>query len=191
MVIVVALAFILAWSPQYIVSIISQLQTESFLREGNFFFTMLMTHLFGFTNSCINPFIYTLMSVKFRNCFKAVFANISDCCRTDNPGFHTILFSRHYSDRCEPSAILNRKTKHSYYGSSTNITCAEGDIVINMVVMRNGDVGQGQSYQATADPHAIPSSDSPVKCDRHGQCFSDELSMNDNDSAKAGLLQSS
>ena len=70
MVIVVAVAFIIAWSPQFCVSIITQLQKESFLFKGNFFFTMLMTHLFGFINSCVNPFIYTAMSEKFRKSFR-------------------------------------------------------------------------------------------------------------------------
>ncbi|KAJ8308486.1 hypothetical protein KUTeg_013360 [Tegillarca granosa] len=70
MVIVVAAAFIMSWSPFYIVSIVSQLQTKSFLRESNFIFTMLMTHLSGFINSCVNPFIYTVMSEKFRKSFR-------------------------------------------------------------------------------------------------------------------------
>ncbi|KAJ8309272.1 hypothetical protein KUTeg_014146, partial [Tegillarca granosa] len=70
MVIVVAAAFIMSWSPFYIVSIVSQLQTNSFLRESNFLFTMLMTHLSGFINSCVNPFIYTVMSERFRKSFR-------------------------------------------------------------------------------------------------------------------------
>ena len=70
MVIVVALAFIVAWSPHFLVSMISQHQKESFLIKSNYFLTMLMTHLFGFINSCINPFIYTAMSEKFRSSFR-------------------------------------------------------------------------------------------------------------------------
>ncbi|XP_052103464.1 QRFP-like peptide receptor [Mytilus californianus] len=76
MVIVVAVAFIVAWSPQYFVSIISQLQESSFLREEQFLFTMLMTHLFGFINSCVNPFIYTAMSEKFRKSFRRTLGKV-------------------------------------------------------------------------------------------------------------------
>ncbi|KAK3595495.1 hypothetical protein CHS0354_021592 [Potamilus streckersoni] len=80
MIIVVAFAFILSWSPQYVVSVISQLQTRSFLRESNFLFTMLMTHLCGFINSCINPFIYTAMSDKFRRSFRQIARQLMCCC---------------------------------------------------------------------------------------------------------------
>ncbi|XP_041354517.1 allatostatin-A receptor-like [Gigantopelta aegis] len=87
MVIVIAVAFIVSWSPQYLVSIISQIQSihgDTFLREGNFLFTMLMTHLCGFLNSCINPFVYTVMSEKFRRSFKQILGAIFCCCWTRN-----------------------------------------------------------------------------------------------------------
>ena len=80
MVIVIAITFIVSWSPQYLVTIISQLQANSFLRESNFLFTMLMTHLFGFLNSCLNPFIYSAMSQRFRRSFKEVIYGILCCC---------------------------------------------------------------------------------------------------------------
>ena len=76
MVIVIAVAFIVAWSPLYLVNIISQLQKESFLWEKQFVFTMLMTHLFGFINSCVNPFIYTAMSEKFRKSFRRTLGKV-------------------------------------------------------------------------------------------------------------------
>ena len=87
MVIVIAVAFIVSWSPQYLVSIISQIQSingDTFLREGNFLFIMLMTHLCGFLNSCINPFVYTVMSEKFRRSFKQILGAIFCCCWTRN-----------------------------------------------------------------------------------------------------------
>lgn len=74
MVVVVAVAFIASWSPLFIVNMVSQFQKASFLRRGNFLFTMLMTHLFGFFNSCINPFVYTVMSEKFRISFAKIIA---------------------------------------------------------------------------------------------------------------------
>ena len=78
MVIVVAVTFLLAWTPFYLVSFISQVQPISFLRNSNFLFTMLLTHLVGFTNSTINPFVYTILSDKFRNAFKQIAADL--CC---------------------------------------------------------------------------------------------------------------
>ena len=84
MVVVIAITFIVFWSPQYIVIVISQLQEKSFLREGNFIFTMLMTHFFGFLNSCLNPIIYTAMSQKFRRSFKEILQCVFFCCTFSN-----------------------------------------------------------------------------------------------------------
>lgn len=69
MIITVAIAFIVCWTPFYLVSFISQVQKVSFLYKSNFLFTMLATHLSGFLNSAINPFIYHFMSEKFRKSF--------------------------------------------------------------------------------------------------------------------------
>nr|KAG5693379.1 hypothetical protein BaRGS_015666 [Batillaria attramentaria] len=84
MVIVVAVAFIVSWSPFYLSTLVSQIQImkqeDSFLRERNFLFTMLMIHLCGFLNSCINPLIYTGMSKKFRRSFKKILGGCI-CCR--------------------------------------------------------------------------------------------------------------
>lgn len=80
MVVVIAITFIISWSPFYLVNIISQLQKSSFLRESNFIFTMLITHLCGFINSCFNPIIYTAMSQKFRRSFKEIIMNVLYFC---------------------------------------------------------------------------------------------------------------
>ncbi|WAR18827.1 NPFF2-like protein [Mya arenaria] len=80
MVVVIAMTFIISWSPHYLVSIISQLQPNSFLREGHYIFTMLVTHLCGFVNSCLNPIIYTAMSQRFRRSFKDILGRIIYCC---------------------------------------------------------------------------------------------------------------
>ena len=80
MIILVALCFIMCWTPFYLVTLISQLQTDSFLRQANFVFTMLLTHLVGFTGSCINPIIYHLMSDRFRKSFKQIWCGILCWC---------------------------------------------------------------------------------------------------------------
>jgi hypothetical protein len=69
MVIVIAVTFLVLWSPFYFVSFISQVQTVSFLKSQNFLFTMLLVHLIGFVNSAVNPFVYALLGDKFRTAF--------------------------------------------------------------------------------------------------------------------------
>ena len=80
MIIVVALAFLVSWTPFYIVIFVSQVQENSFLKKANFIFTMLATHLIGFLNSCINPFIYNFMSEKFRKNFMSIITSLCFCC---------------------------------------------------------------------------------------------------------------
>ena len=79
MIIFVAVAFAMAWTPFYMVSFVSQVQKNSFLQRSNFLFTMLLTHLFGFLNSCVNPLIYTAMSDRFRRNFKQMMARFCCC----------------------------------------------------------------------------------------------------------------
>lgn len=87
MVIIVAAAFFMCWTPFYLVNIISQNQEYSFLRRSNFLFTMLSTHLVGFLNSCVNPFIYCFLSEKFRNSFRNIIMNtICRCTMTLSMG---------------------------------------------------------------------------------------------------------
>ena len=78
MIIVVAIAFVVAWSPFYLTTFISQVQTNSFLRRSNYVFVMLAVHLVGFINSCINPVIYNFMSDKFRKSFTQIVLSL--CC---------------------------------------------------------------------------------------------------------------
>ena len=80
MIIVVALVFLVSWTPFYIVIFVSQVQENSFLKQANFIFTMLATHLIGFLNSCINPFIYNFMSEKFRKSFMSIITALCFCC---------------------------------------------------------------------------------------------------------------
>ena len=69
MVIVIAVTFLVLWSPFYLVTFITQVQPVSFIRSQNFLFTMLLIHLIGFANSAVNPFVYALLGDKFRTAF--------------------------------------------------------------------------------------------------------------------------
>ena len=80
MVMVVALSFIVAWTPFYVISFVTQVQKTSFLKRSNFLFTMLSSHLVGFLNSCVNPIIYHMMNEKFRRSFRRMARNIFPKC---------------------------------------------------------------------------------------------------------------
>ena len=86
MVVIMALAFVVAWTPFYVCTLVSQLQMSSFLRKSNFLFIMLTIHLVGFINSCTNPLIYHLMSR--HNIFHSVATSsfsCNNCCRCWKP----------------------------------------------------------------------------------------------------------
>lgn len=72
MVIVVALAFAICWTPYFTISMVTQYHPVNYFEHQNYYFTMLCINLFAFTNSCVNPFIYACMSVRFRNGFKSI-----------------------------------------------------------------------------------------------------------------------
>ncbi|GFQ79935.1 substance-P receptor [Trichonephila clavata] len=85
MVMMVVLTFAIAWTPYFLVSIVTQYQAENFMERQNFFFTMLCINLFAFLNSCVNPFIYAAMSTRFRNGFLRCFRFVCmwGLCTTD------------------------------------------------------------------------------------------------------------
>ncbi|XP_023210699.1 QRFP-like peptide receptor [Centruroides sculpturatus] len=85
MVIIVVIAFTISWTPYFLVSIITQYQPENFFERENFFFTMLCINLFAFINSCVNPFIYAVMSTRFRSGFRRIL--ISTCCNVSVEAF--------------------------------------------------------------------------------------------------------
>ena len=66
MMLVVVVVFVICWSPYFIVTVVTQLQTVNFMNEGHFFFTMLCINLLGFANSCFNSLVYFAMSARFR-----------------------------------------------------------------------------------------------------------------------------
>jgi len=72
MIVLVAVTFVLSWTPFYAVSTVTQLQTDSFLRHSQFLFTMLATHWAGFCSSAANPLIYAAMNYQFRRSFEQV-----------------------------------------------------------------------------------------------------------------------
>ena len=147
MVIVIAVTFIVSWSPQYLVTIISQLQTDSFLRESNFLFTMLMTHLFGFLNSCMNPFIYSAMSQRFRRSFKEVIYGILCCCfrKTGIPS--RFLVSSPSSNRCHFTSTLRHGASET-----DNNTIALNDCLPNSsYIIRKGGSKSSSSGGTESD----------------------------------------
>ena len=79
MVVVVSTMFVMSWSPFYLTTFVSQMQTVSFLRRANFVFVMLNIHLAGFLNSCLNPFIYSCMSRRFRESFRSILVSVICC----------------------------------------------------------------------------------------------------------------
>ena len=147
MVIVIAVTFIVSWSPQYIVTIISQLQTDSFLRESNFLFTMLMTHLFGFLNSCMNPFIYSAMSQRFRRSFKEVIYGLFCCCikRTGIPS--RFLFSNPSSNRCHFTSTL----RHGASETDNNTIALNDCLPDNSYIVRKGESKSSSSGGTESD----------------------------------------
>lgn len=80
MIIVVALSFIIAWTPFYVITFVTQVQETSFIKRSNFLFTMLASHLSGFLNSCVNPIIYHMMNEKFRRSFRRMAATLFPKC---------------------------------------------------------------------------------------------------------------
>lgn len=82
MMIVVAMSFIISWTPFYVTTLVTQVQQRSFLRDSNFLFTMLLIHWFGFLNSCINPIIYNFMNEKFHRSFKNMLSTLSPKCNS-------------------------------------------------------------------------------------------------------------
>ncbi|XP_064487743.1 QRFP-like peptide receptor [Ornithodoros turicata] len=79
MVMVVVVAFAVAWTPYFLVSIFTQFGIN-YLENQNYFFTMLCINLFAFLNSCVNPFIYAAMSTRFRNGFRRILRSALCCC---------------------------------------------------------------------------------------------------------------
>ena len=109
--IVVAIAFIVSWTPFYVITFISQVQQRSFLKESNFLFTMLLIHWFGFLHSCINPIIYNFMNEKFHRNFKQI--------------LHRCLIQRH-SFRKNSTLLFGSSSKSSKSNSLENSPCMRG-----------------------------------------------------------------
>ena len=128
MVIVIAITFIVSWSPQYMVTLVSQLQSHSFLRESNFIFTMLMTHFFGFLNSCINPIIYTAMSERFRRSFKDIMSHVF-CCFMHGSRF---LFGHMSSNRTRFTSTL----RHTFSETEGNTIALRDNLYENSYMNR-------------------------------------------------------
>lgn len=69
MVLIVVAAFTISWTPYFLISIVTQFEAFNYFDDHNYFFTMLCINFLAFINSSINPFIYVVMSSRFRNGF--------------------------------------------------------------------------------------------------------------------------
>ncbi|CAG7727895.1 unnamed protein product [Allacma fusca] len=139
MVLVIVFAFFSCWSPYFMVTIVTQLQTENFLQQGQFFFTMLCINLLGFTNSCINPIIYFAMSKRFRKGFKGILTSIWQCTKKArfSPGTSSSSLRRH-SQRAVLNGFGNLQRQTSGSPSPSPITPNEstGNIKVRPVSQR-------------------------------------------------------
>ena len=111
MMVVVASAFIVSWTPFYVITFISQVQPKSFLKDSNFLFTMLLIHWFGFLHSCINPIIYNFMNEKFHRNFKQI--------------LHRCWIKRH-SFRKNSTLLFGSSSRSSKSKGLENSPCTEG-----------------------------------------------------------------
>lgn len=119
MILVVVFSYIFCWTPYFLVSIITQIQTENFLQNGQYFFSMLCVNLSAFTNSCVNPFIYGLMSVRFRHGFRSIFYTLCCCVlkktlttpppSADNTGDNTAVAANLIADRKASAKEVNHR----------------------------------------------------------------------------------
>ncbi|XP_078590443.1 neuropeptide FF receptor 2-like [Branchiostoma floridae x Branchiostoma japonicum] len=75
MVIAVAAAFAVCWTPFYVMNMSALNPDTNFIANSNLFFWHTLMYGLGFLNSAINPVIYIVMSDKFRRGFYTVF-----CC---------------------------------------------------------------------------------------------------------------
>lgn len=109
MVMIVAIAFGVSWTPYFLVTIATQFPGANYMQNHNYFSTMLVINLCAFINSCVNPFIYVAMSTRFRNGFRRIVRTALCCC----------LFSGHAEDdpfcgaenlNIKPSNNNNHKT---------------------------------------------------------------------------------
>lgn len=151
MVVVIAITFIISWSPQYLVSIISQLQESSFLRESNFLFTMLVTHFCGFLNSCLNPIIYTAMSQKFRRSFKDIIRRLWFCCSCKPFGPYGFTYTT--------TQRFTSTVRHTLTETDPNHVAINENICLSDVM-----------YRARGDKYNSKSSSSGTDSDRKDCC---------------------
>ena len=84
MILIVVLSFTVAWTPYFLVSIITQYQEVNFMQVHDFYFTMLCINLFAFLHSSINPLIYATMSTRFRKGFMRILRMVLCCQSTPN-----------------------------------------------------------------------------------------------------------
>lgn len=77
MLIVVVIIFVLCWTPILVINVLKAFQLIPLLNYGHMKAIITASHLFSYSNSCVNPIIYGFMSKNFRASFKAALIKCS------------------------------------------------------------------------------------------------------------------
>ncbi|OQR77925.1 hypothetical protein BIW11_00381 [Tropilaelaps mercedesae] len=83
---IITIAFGVSWTPCFIVTSATQFPGANYMQNHNYFSTMLLINLCAFINSCVNPFIYVVMSTRFRNGFRRIARTLLCCCLFSSNG---------------------------------------------------------------------------------------------------------
>ncbi|OXA62800.1 Allatostatin-A receptor [Folsomia candida] len=80
---VVALSFLLSWTPFFLITAPTQVLMPNFLKRSHYFVTMVLIYLLAFSHSCFNPFITFAMSARIRKGSITIIRTIF-CCKHGN-----------------------------------------------------------------------------------------------------------
>ncbi|CAO1426919.1 unnamed protein product [Diamesa serratosioi] len=75
MLVVVVIAFFLCWCPFHIQRLLSTYIEQNAINQNIFFSVTYISGVLFFISTCINPFLYNIMSNKFREAFKVTIAS--------------------------------------------------------------------------------------------------------------------
>ncbi|KAM7300383.1 galanin receptor type 2 [Ixodes scapularis] len=153
MVMVVAAAFALSWTPYFLVSMVTQFGTN-YLERQNYFFTMLSINLLAFLNSCVNPFIYAAMSSRFRAGFRRILHPACGGCHGHEPWTKA---SRPTVPACTSS--IRHRPRRLVNGTSLLSSASSGsqtDTIQNTAVQMQQRIGRAAKPPMPPPPPLLP-----------------------------------